>query len=213
MGTTGQARRCRPPPGDRAAATGADVVGGPVHSRFAAAPGRAMARHPVFHPAYNRSGPVPRIYGSGNFLIRQAALSRLAVPRFDLGFNHLGGGDADFFMRCMRAGLRFQWDEEAAIEEVVPPARTTPAWVLRRSLRIGAVNLFVEQRDGGPGAGRFKPHLKTVAALPLGLARGALCLLRTGSPLLASHRPAMALGRLLAGFGIMPEQYRAKPGP
>ena len=192
--------------------TGADVVGGPVHPRFVAATSQAMARHPVFHPAYSRSGPVPRIYGSGNFLIRRSALARLAAPEFDLSFDHLGGGDADFFLRCARAGLRSHWDDEAVIEETVPPARTTPAWVLKRSLRIGAVNFRVELRDAGSGAARLRPYLKTVAALPLALARGALCLLRTGSPLLASHRPAMALGRALAIFGTVPEQYRARSG-
>lgn len=195
-----------------AGATGADLVGGPVRSRFVAATSRAMARHPVFHPAYSRSGPVPRIYGSGNFLVRQSALARLAAPEFDLGFDHLGGGDSDFFLRCTRAGLRSHWDEDAVIEETVPPARTTAAWVLRRSLRIGAVNFRMEQRDAGPGAARLRPYLKTAAALPLALARGALCLLRTGSPLLASHRPAMALGRALAILGTVPEQYRAKSG-
>lgn len=196
-----------------AEATGADLVGGPVQSRFTGPASRAMRSHPVFHPAYARSGPVPRIHGSGNFLIRQAALARLAAPEFDTGFDHLGGGDADFFLRCTRAGLRSHWDNEAVITETVPPARTTIAWVLRRSLRIGAVNLRIEQRDAGRGLRRLKPHLKTVAALPLGLARGALCLLRTGSPLLASHRPVMALGRALAAVGVVTEQYRASPRP
>ncbi len=196
-----------------AEATGADLVGGPVHSRFTGAVGRAMRRHPVFHPGFSRSGPVPRLYGSGNFLIRQAALARVGAPEFDTGFDHLGGGDADFFLRCMRAGLRSHWDAEAVITETVPPARTTPAWVLRRSLRIGAVNFRVEQRDAGPGPRRLKPYLKTLVALPLGLWRGAVCLARTGSPLLASHRPVMALGRALAAFGVVTEQYRASPRP
>ena len=192
-----------------AEATGADVVGGPVHSRFVAPASRAMTRHPVFYPAYDRTGPVARVYGSGNFLIRQTAFARLDPPEFDLSFDHLGGGDSDFFLRCTRAGLKSHWDNDAAIEEVVPAGRTTVGWVTRRSLRIGAVNLRMEQRDAGPGLRRLKPYVKTAAALPLGLARGAYCLLRTGSPLLASHRPAMALGRALAIFGVVTEQYRA----
>ena len=191
--------------------SGADIVGGPVHSRFLAPASRAMSRHPVFYPAYGRSGPVPRIYGSGNFLIRQTALARLDPPEFDLAFDHLGGGDADFFLRCHRAGLLSYWDNEARIEETVPAGRTTVGWVTRRSLRIGAVNLRIEQRDAGAGLARLKPYIKTLGAVPLGLARGALCLVRTGSPLLASHRPAMALGRVLAIFGVVTEQYRAGP--
>src|SRR5207244_161899 len=116
---------------DAAGQSGADVVGGPVWPVFAVPVSRGIATHPVFQPAFIRSGAVPMIYGSGNFLIRQAALDRLAQPEFDTRFNFLGGGDTDFFTRCRHAGLRFHWASEARIEETVPAARTEPRWILR----------------------------------------------------------------------------------
>ena len=58
---------------------------------------RGLRHHPAFAPAYDATGPVPVIYGSGNCLIRSSVFERIAEPSFDLRFNLLGGGDTDFF--------------------------------------------------------------------------------------------------------------------
>ena len=73
-----------------------------------------MRRHPAFAPAYDTSGPVPVIYGCGNCLIRRSVFERVGAPAFDLRFNFLGGGDTDFFYRCLRLGLQFHWVAEAS---------------------------------------------------------------------------------------------------
>jgi len=83
-----------------AAATGAGVVGGPVFPRFDDQDKQSLDCHPAFRPAYERSGPVPLIYGSGNCLITRDAFAALKKPVFDLRYNFLGGGDTDFFARC-----------------------------------------------------------------------------------------------------------------
>ena len=106
--------------------TGADLVGGPVWPEFADEMKRGLRRHPAFAPAYQNSGPVPVIYGCGNCLIRRAVFERLGTPAFDLRFNFLGGGDTDFFYRCMRLGLRFHWTADAGISETVPQRPNQP---------------------------------------------------------------------------------------
>ena len=106
--------------------TGADLVGGPVWPDFADEMKRGLRRHPAFAPAYQASGPVPVIYGCGNCLIRRAVFDRVGLPAFDLRFNFLGGGDVDFFYRCMRLGLHFHWVAEAAISETVPQEPNQP---------------------------------------------------------------------------------------
>ena len=87
---------------------------------------RGLRRHPAFAPAYQASGPVPVIYGCGNCLIRRPVFDRVGLPAFDLRFNFLGGGDIDFFYRCMRLGLHFHWVAEAAISETVPQGPNQP---------------------------------------------------------------------------------------
>jgi GT2 family glycosyltransferase len=188
--------------------TRVDIVGGPVAPRFPRGVSARLVGHPVFWPAYERSGFVPMIYGSGNFLIRRNALERLRNPEFDLRFNFLGGGDTDFFTRCRRAGLSFYWEQAARIFETVPHERVRPAWILRRGLRIGAINFHIDQASSRSLFGRLRLAAKSAALVPVSAFR-ALKLLMRGRPALVSLHPmVVAAGRLMAWLGIEPEQYR-----
>lgn len=189
--------------------SGADIVGGPVVSRFAAPPPAALLAHPVFLPGHAATGPVPMVYGSGNCLIRRRVFLSLGLPPFDTRYNFLGGGDLDFFLRCRLAGFRAHWVQEALITETVPPERMRTAWVLRRSLRIGTINRVAEARNAKGAAGRLKVALKDLAHLPLGLWRGAATLARTREPLVAAHPLLVSVGRMAPWFGLEPQPYKA----
>jgi GT2 family glycosyltransferase len=190
---------------------GADIVGGPVHPMFPPGTPRAIATHPVFQPAYTASGAVPMIYGSGNFLIRRDALSRLAQPCFDIRFNFLGGGDTDFFRRCRQAGLISWWADGARIAEEVPASRIATAWILRRGLRIGAINSLLDRRGTSNWAGRARVEVKTAMIIALSLWRAMRSIAAGRGLLQAAHPVAIAMGRLLASLGVETEQYRAGP--
>ncbi|MBV8663085.1 MAG: glycosyltransferase, partial [Hyphomicrobiales bacterium] len=168
-----------------AGANRADIVGGPVVPHFPDGASPAFARHPVYLPAYNQSGFVPMIYGSGNFLIRRHAFERLSRPEFDLRYNFLGGGDMDFFTRCRRAGLTFYWENAARIVETVPSDRVRTAWVLRRGLRIGAINYSVDKSSSRSALGWLRLLAKNGALLPVSAFR-SLKLLAQGEPVLVS---------------------------
>jgi len=189
-----------------------DVVGGPVEPVFERKPVADIAGHPVFWPAFSASGPVPMIYGSGNFLIRRSSLERLALPAFDTRFNFLGGGDTDFFTRCRRAGFLFRWVAEARIEEVVPPARTARGWILRRGLRTGAINYLLDRRHAPARVSFWRAQAKTLVILALSPWRALRVVLRGGGPMQAIHPFVIALGRVSGSLGLETEQYRAKPG-
>ena len=195
-----------------AVAEDVDIVGGPVLPRFPAGASPALEAHPIYWPAYTRSGRVPMIYGSGNFLIRTRAYAKLANPDFHLRYNFLGGGDTEFFARCRRAGLTFYWAQDARIDEVVPPERLRPGWILRRGLRIGAINYHVEMSAAVSWLGRVRPKAKSAAIFPLAIFRSARLVLAGHSPLVAIHPVIIACGRVLAAFGVEPEQYRAAAG-
>jgi GT2 family glycosyltransferase len=186
-----------------------DIVGGPVLPMFPAA-GEAYREHPVFRPAYSASGQVPMIYGSGNCLITRAGFERLGTS-FDPKFNFLGGGDTEFFTRAKAAGARFFWAQDAVVREIVGAERVTPAWIVKRGLRIGAINYRIDRSRARDYAAGLKVLLKNAAIL--GVAGYiSLRLLLAGAPLLETLHPlVIALGRWLASFGIYPEQYRAKP--
>ena len=185
-----------------------DLVGGPVLPEFPDEASRKHRRHPIYWPAFDRSGKVAMIYGSGNFLIRRAAFERLERPGFDPRYNFLGGGDTDFFTRCRRAGLTSYWENEARIFETVTQDRLDVGWMVRRGLRIGAINyrLDVSARPGL--AGRLFVAAKSAALIPVSLARSLRLALRREPWLVCAHPSIVAVGRILAWLGIEPEQYR-----
>lgn len=184
----------------------ADIVGGPVRRRFEVPVGQAIADHPLFISIEGKTRQVDQIHGTGNCLIRRAVFTKLPAPTLDVRFNFLGGGDMEFFTRCRLAGFRSWWCEEAVIEEFVPPERTTAAFLTRRSIRTGSINYIVDRTHmSAPAA-----VAKTFVSLALGLMRGAGVLVRTGSPLSASHPVLLPLGRLSASIGLLPQPYKAK---
>ncbi|NOJ42448.1 glycosyltransferase [Bradyrhizobium sp. WSM 1791] len=192
-----------------AEATGADIVGGPVFPEFDDERKRGLHRHPAFAPAYDASGPVPVIYGCGNCLIRRAVFDQLGMPAFDLRFNFLGGGDTDFFYRCRRLGMRFHWAAEAAISETVPQSRTSLKWLAMRGLRIGAINYHVQRKATPTVWLRAKLTAKLLAALPLSLGYAVHAVLTERERTIAMHPVTVAIGSLLAAFGLEPQPYKA----
>ncbi len=189
--------------------TGADIVGGPVLQRFDDEAKQGLQRHPAFRPAYDASGPVPIIYGCGNCLVRRPVFDRLGSPAFDLRFNFLGGGDVDFFTRCRRIGIKFQWAAEAVITETVPDDRTGLSWIALRGLRIGAINYHVQRKVAQTPWLRVRLAAKVLALLPLSLFRAVRLYFAERKTLIALHPMIVAVGGLLAAFGIEPQPYKA----
>ena len=170
---------------------------------------RGLRRHPAFLPAYDTSGPVPVIYGSGNCLITRPVFTGLADPDFDLRFNFLGGGDTDFFLCCRQAGMKFHWAAEAVITETVPQSRTNPGWLLLRGLRIGAINYHVQRKAARTPWSRVRLLAKMLALLPLSLVRAVRLFLIEHRALIALHPMIVAVGSALAAIGIEPQPYKA----
>jgi GT2 family glycosyltransferase len=189
--------------------TGADLVGGPVISNFDDDMKQGLHRHPAFRPGYESSGPVPVIYGCGNCLITRPVFARLGSPAFDLRFNFLGGCDYDFFIRCRDAGFRFHWAAEAVIVETVPRSRTNIGSVVRRSLRIGAINYHVQRKAARTVRSRTLLIAKMLAILPLSLLRAGRLVFSERKAIVAMHPMAVALGSWLAAAGIEPKPYEA----
>src|SRR3954454_12173840 len=192
---------------DAAERTGADIVGGPVFPRFESSDAAGLAEHPAFRPAYDTSGWVPMIYGTGNCLVRRTVFDRIDNAAFDLRFNFLGGGDTDFFARCRQAGFTFYWEQAAVILEGIPARRTQPAWLAARSLRIGAINYLIERKHAAV-LGGLRVSLKTTGIFGLSLIRTSVLLASCARFSVAMHPLLVACGRVLAALRLVPEQYR-----
>lgn len=118
------------------AATGADVVTGPVRFVFDGVTPRWAAGAHCFRDRAPTSDDPAGWPATNNVLIRRRVLDDHGIA-FDEGYGMAGGSDTQLFRRIGRAGGRFAWADEAVVDELVPRERTTVAWAVRRSYRTG----------------------------------------------------------------------------
>ena len=188
--------------------TGADLVGGPQIPVFADKSLDGWRKHPVFTPHYQTSGLVPILYSSGNVLISRRVLDIMPQPYLDPAFNFIGGGDSDFYRRAKAHGFAFGWSAEAAVMETLPSRRAEFSWLNARSLRNGAISAILEKRQWPGISGRARTLVKSLALLAAAPLRGIRLGLKTGSAVIGLYHIQVAVGRLMAEFGLVNEQYR-----
>lgn len=185
-----------------------DMVGAPQVPIFEDETGRRWSKHPVFMPHYQTTGRVPILYSSGNVAIRRRVLETMGPEWLDTTFNFIGGGDSDFYARCKARGFAFGWCAEAPVMETMPARRTERSWINARSVRNGAISAIIERRNGLGSKGRLKRHAHNLALLAASPLRSMLLGLKTRSASIGIYHIQVAIGRFLAEFGQVAEQYR-----
>lgn len=188
---------------------GADVVGGPVLPIFPGGVQASLTKHPIFSPHYDRTTLVPLLYGSGNLLATRRLILGLKPPYFDPRFNFIGGGDSDLLSRIATMGFKLAWCQEAVAHETVPARRLQADWIRARSLRNGVISTLVEQKKrAAEPAGRLRVLAKSLALLAASPFRALAQMIGGRRPANALYPIHVALGRVLAEFGYVNEQYR-----
>ncbi len=131
-------------------------VAGRVVSTFDVEPDPWITAGGYFDRLRHPTGTTVPVVATNNLLVNVAALRRWGV-RFDEEFGLSGGSDTVFALEVSRHGGRFVWCDEAVVVDVVPAARLTRRWVVRRAFR-----------SGNSGA-RAAAHVCTGAAERLGV--------------------------------------------
>ncbi len=90
-----------------------------------------------------RSGQVSIIYGAG-CVILNSKIKKTRV-RFNTFFNDLGGEDAAFFTELSKIGFSFYIADFLKTSELVDQARADYNWFLRRAIRIGVSEFFLNK--------------------------------------------------------------------
>ncbi len=126
------------------AATGADVVTGPVVPRFTGSPPRWAERGGFFRRLRYPDGAQRDRAFTNNVLFHRSVFERV-TPHFDERMALTGGSDAHFSRRVHRAGFRIVWADRAEVFEHFPASRISPEWVYQRAYRIGTTTAFVHR--------------------------------------------------------------------
>lgn len=144
--------------------TGAEIVQGPVLSRYIDPVPDWFAKGRFLQLGPFEDGQELRFGFSGNVLIDAEALRGIA-PRFDERFNATGGEDQHFFIRMMREGCRIVTAGRAIADEWVPGTRTTLGYMLKRRYRVGATLALTDVIDDGRARTMARRALRGVATV------------------------------------------------
>jgi len=136
-----------------------DGILGPVEPYFEGEPPGWVTKGRFFQRPNHSTGYKLRWAecNTGNVLFRRYVLDGVEEPfrrQFDTA-----GEDTDFFRRLAERGCSFVWCSEAAVHELVPPARCQRMFLLKRALLRGSN--FPKQ-----GGGRWKNLTRSVIAVP-----------------------------------------------
>lgn len=179
-----------------AAATAAPLVAGPVIPVFAEAPPAWAVAGRFFEVGLpvDRT-PIGHLY-TGNALLSLPVV-RAAGWRFDATFNRSGGEDEHFFRRSLAAGLSAVFAAEARVFETIPPAKTTPRWVLRRHFRMGTTLATIDRMNDPSFSMAARRSAKGLVRIAIGLAR------LLGAPRAGRRAVLPALADIARGVGAL----------
>jgi succinoglycan biosynthesis protein ExoM len=172
----------------------ADIVTGPVLSRFPNPPADWILAGGFFDRQRPATGAVLTEARTGNVCMRTNILSKTGI-RFDHQFALSGGEDTDFFRRLHAAGVKIVASDSAIAYETVPASRANARCILLRALRIANSDAYIHLK-------RSSSVFSRLGLLALGCARIAKGAAATvAAPLFPKHVFVRNLQRIFRGLG------------
>ena len=193
------------------AATGADVIFGPITGR---APDAAPWLKPYLEQFFGREGPdrtglIDAPHGCGNSLMVRSAALPGATP-FDTGADQAGGEDDALFAALAARGGRFGWAADAWVEEFAPAHRATLAYTLARAFAYGqGPSQTAAAARNWVGVARWMAIGAAQAAV-WGVASAALTVIASPKRAEKYDRTARGVGKLFWMKGFEPHFYGAR---
>lgn len=193
------------------AATGADVVFGPITGRAADAPAWLT---PYLERFFGREGPVrtgliEMPFGCGNSLMVRATALPGPAP-FDVAADEAGGEDDALFAALKARGGRFGWVANAWVEEFAPAHRATLQYALVRAFAYGqGPSQTAAARRDWPAVLRWM-IIGAGQAVVWGASAALLALLRHPGRAELYDRAARGAGKLFWMKGLEPHFYGAR---
>lgn len=189
------------------------AVVGPVVSEYEVEPNAWVQAGRFFNRRRMPTGTRVEVAATNNLLLDLAQIRALDL-RFDPFFGLSGGGDTMFTRLLHRRGGVMVWCDEAVVIDVVPAARVTRDWVLRRAFRSGSSwsVTSVKLAESWPERVRVQAVLtaRGLARILGGAAQLALGTLRRSLTLRVRGRRAVArgAGMLSGAWGYVYAEYR-----
>ncbi|MGO4592517.1 glycosyltransferase family 2 protein [Leifsonia sp. 2TAF2] len=195
------------------------LVAGRVVAEFERPPGRWIEEGRFFVRRSLPTGTPLSVAAAGNLLLDLDQVRESGL-RFALDLGLSGGEDTLFSRQLARAGYRMVWCNESVITDLVPAARISRRWVLRRAWSHGnsAAVVTVRLASGPVGTllARVRAAVGGAGRVVLGVARTAVGLLlrSPGHQARGSRAAYRGAGMVWAAFGGVYQEYaRPTDGP
>ena len=174
---------------------------GPVHPFFDQQPPSWLVKSRLCELPLGRTGTLLRWNQTrtGNVLLKKAVFDEHGLS-FDPKFK-TGGSDQEFFRQAMSLGCRFVAVEEAPVYEVVPPARWTRTYWIKRAL-VNGFNSHKYAAGNKSLLTSIKATLKSSVALLAYMIAMPICALRSHRLISCLQSGCWHLSRLCASLGI-----------
>lgn len=148
------------------ASSDAAAVVGPVQSEFTGELDPWIAAGAFFQRRRLVTGTPVQVAATNNLLLDLVTVRRLKL-RFDPRFGVSGAEDTYFTRTLSRSGERMLWCAEAMVTDIVPAARMTRQWALRRAFSSGNADVLASVELEPSSGGRLRQRAS-------GLIRGAM---------------------------------------
>lgn len=191
------------------------LVSGRVVASFERPPGRWIEEGRFFVRRSLPTGTPLTVAAAGNLLLDLDQV-RASGVRFALDLGLSGGEDTLFSRRLHQEGYRMVWCDESVITDLVPAARISRRWVLRRAWSHGnsaaVVSIRLASSPLGRAVARAKALVGGAGRVVLGVARTGLGLvLRSpGHQARGSRAAYRGAGMVWAALGGVYQEY-ARP--
>lgn len=120
------------------------IISGPTPSKFDDNCPVYIKKHFLFKQwSTKKTGLVRDNCAAGNVFF-PVSVAKDCGLRFSSEYVFMGGEDGDFFSKASKLGFTIVWCNEAIIEEVVPPARTTVSYILKKCYYNGYAGTFAK---------------------------------------------------------------------
>jgi GT2 family glycosyltransferase len=193
---------------DTLGAHSADIVTGPVISRYTVPPAGWIVAGGFFDRQRPVTGTVLTEARTGNVCIRTDILRKTGI-RFDHQFALSGGEDADFFRRLHSVGAKIVASDAAIVFETVPSSRANARWILLRALRIANSDARIRLKQSSSAFTRICLLALGSAQIGMGAVATMLALLfRKRVFMLNVQRIFRGLGTCMASVGLQYNGYK-----
>lgn len=141
------------------------IVSGPTPNKFDDKYPSYIKKHMVFkQKTTKKTGLIRDNCAAGNVFFPVSVAKDFGL-RFSSEYVFMGGEDGDFFSKASKLGFTIVWCNEAIIEEVVPQARTTISYILKKCYYNGYAGAYAKFKSNKKCSKKIIYVLKTILVL------------------------------------------------